>query len=277
MFGGVDPRQQPGSTPPSIGLLLPMWLLEEIVSCRTFSRTLFFTFRCELSDVAGLRYTNQVAHQIVEIFAAELGTVISGHQRMGLIFDAVQFKFVKKVERAIWRLQLQGEVIFVTRNARLFLSVRCGYNNGSVPKGKVFVWISNCASSFDRRLCAGIVRKIGAKEASFTVYHVALRTRSFSKEEMLPVFWIAGQLGCQIVPLQMPNMSNNGLNSNVTERVKRRHTSALNPVSHNTEKSCVGQPLNLSAIGDVGAALRSSAVEAVAASASAREDSRPFR
>jgi len=193
------------------------------------------------------------------------------------MFDALQFGFVEEMERTVWRLQLQGEVVFVTRDSRLLFPVRGGYNDCLVPIGEVFVRIGNGTSSFSSRPCAGVVRKIGAKEASFAMYHVALRTRSLSKEEMFPVLGIAGQFGCQISPLQMSNVSDNRLHSGVTERAKRGHTSALNPIPHNAEKSRFGQPLNLSAICDVGAALRPSAVEAMAAGASAREDSRPFR
>jgi len=100
--------------------------------------------------------------------------------------DVRQVLLGEKVESAVGREELQGEIVFVSSDTGESRSSVRGDIHDAGSRIKVFVRIKNGFAHFACVMRDGVRRQIGAEEASFPVYGVTLRALRFSKEQLLP-------------------------------------------------------------------------------------------
>jgi len=214
-----------------------------------------------------LCFVDKVFQQVIEFRWAQESVVAGRHRRGGLRFLMEDVRFIQEMKGAVEGLQLQGEVIFVAREASQNAAIPKGHDNGPGTGVRVAIAVENCVSNFGGRLACSVVRKIGAEKTTGTVHHVALRTSGLSKEERLASFRITGEHGGRADALQGSHVSEDSLKFFRAQRGEAGHACGGTALLQDFEKLGIGSPPNFLAPTDVRGAFSAAAVQTVASRA----------
>src|SRR6266850_5034777 len=86
--------------------------------------------------------------------------VIHRHQGLPREFYSLDLRFCKEMKRAVERLQLHREVVFVARDALVFLAVACRDISKSFWWSRVAAGLGNHTANLCRRARQGILCKV---------------------------------------------------------------------------------------------------------------------
>jgi hypothetical protein len=101
---------------------------------------------------------------------------------------------------------------------------------------------------------------------------VTPRASRLAEEKSLATFRVSGKINHPGLPLQVPQIVYDRLNSLPAKRTEGGHAGCGNPFPDNLQKGLVRQALNFAPTRDVRATLSTSPVEPVASRACAREN-----
>src|SRR4029077_15539180 len=176
------------------------------------------------------------------------------------------------MKRAVRRLQLQREIVLITRQPGEFLSTACHNAYSSVALLEILVGVRDRFANFTRRTPGGIYGEVVAKEAAGAVDHVALRATGFAEEERFAFNWIARQRRGVLPALQTAQVRNDRFDFRIVERsAESRHLLRRRPILDDARNVRVGQPPSFRPRGNVRPALAAAAIQPMAARASCRE------
>src|SRR2546429_669066 len=165
---------------------------------------------------------------------------------------------------SIERLQLQGKIIFVAGDARELEAFPGGHKHGSGPRVQVLIGIGNRASNFLYRSIRAVGGQIGSEKSTRAVDHVAVRAARLSEEKRLASFGIARNRSNFASSLKNSQIAHHGLELRHAQRSKCGHPRRRDSRLQDAQSVRVGQLLNFCARGDIGPALATSPVQAVA-------------
>src|SRR5882724_8901966 len=94
--------------------------------------------------------------------------VIRGHQGLPREFHSLDLRFCKEMKRAVERLQLHREVVFVARDALIFLAVARRDISKSFLWSRVVVGVGNRTANLRRRTRQTILRQVRSEKAPST-------------------------------------------------------------------------------------------------------------
>src|SRR6266850_6763431 len=118
--------------------------------------------------------------------------VIHRHQGLPREFYSLDLRFCKKMKRAVERLQLHREVVFVARDAIVFLAVACRDISKSFLWSRVAAGLGNRTTNLRSRTRQGILRQVRPEKAPSPVDHVAFRAPRLAEENGLASLWVTG-------------------------------------------------------------------------------------
>src|SRR6266550_8127857 len=178
---------------------------------------------------------------------------------------------------SIERLQLQGKIIFVAGDTRELAAFPGGRNHGSGPRVQVLIGIGNRASNFLYRNIRAVGGQIGSEKSTRAVDHVAVCAARLSEEKRLASLRIARNRSNLASSLKNSQIGHHGLELRHAQRGERGHRRRRESCVQDAQSVRVGQLLNFGARGDIGPALGTSPVQAVAGGTKRFEHSAAIR
>src|SRR5579863_460600 len=187
-------------------------------SARRFSWVSFRFVRRWAAIRGGLRGgtracgVHQETDEIVQVARTELLGVVGGHERLLLIFDALQAAPLEQMECAVECLELHREIVLVANEPGEAFAAARDDDGSSLARIEISLRIDDRIADISRRARGSVCGKVCGNKAALAADHVAFGAAGLSKEQRFAILWIARKARKSHAALKCAQVSRYGEN-----------------------------------------------------------------